>query len=1436
MFDPVDPKQNFPSLEEGILKYWKDEDMFRRSITQREGNDVFSFYDGPPFATGLPHYGHLVGGTIKDVVPRYQTMKGKQVHRRFGWDCHGLPVEYEIEKEFNLKSKKDIEAMGIATFNEHCRSIVQRYTKEWEKTVTRMGRWVDMNHDYRTMDSDYMESIWWVFRSLYTKGLIYEGHKPMQICPRCVTPLSNFEVTQGYKDITDISAFVKFKVNGKDDTYILAWTTTPWTLPGNLFLAVHPDTTYVTVESMAETYIMAEALVDKVFEGKEFTVGKKLDMKDLLAMTYEPLFPYFKEGYEGTAFKVVAGDFVTVEDGTGIVHIAPGFGDDDYKVGRKEKVPMLQHVTMDGHFVPAVADFPGMEVKPKDDPTKTDQKVIAWLEEKGLLFKRQNYKHSYPHCWRCDSPLLNYATSSWFVSVESFKDDLLKANAETTWLPAHVRDGRFGKWLEGARDWAISRSRFWGTPLPIWRTDDGKEIDVLGSRDALMERKPMRFTKISVVRHAESEGNIKHIYQGVVPGTSLTKKGVGQAEQAGAILKNQKVSVIYCSPLARTLETAKKIAAETGAEIVVDERLREMNFGTFEGTVIDHADQMHKQARLRHKFQEGANEEPFASAGFENWTSMYMRLSGFLKEVLPRHRSDHVVIVTHGDPCIVLRHFFLKEDPIKLSKQPYPGNGTPVSYFWDHNREGEADLHKHIIDDVQWPAKDAEPVAEITLVRHGETDNNRNHILQGGNLDAELNDTGRAQALEQAKALSSRTFDLIIASPLKRSKETADIIANELGISEIVTMEELMERHAGAWSGMKVDALFKEYPEVPDGMCPSFHYATPEGGESLSQFLTRLEKACALIARNYRGKKILLVSHRGTMIGLKSIVDNVSFKEIAALPVKNGEAIDISLQPFLKRIPDVLDCWFESGSMPYAQQHFPYDAEHLKLVAKGDKKELAPMNFPADFIAEGIDQTRGWFYTLTVLSAALFKTSSFKNVVVNGTVLAEDGRKMSKRLKNYPEPGIVIDKYGADALRFTLMNSPAVRAEDIRFSEKVVEETLRSVLLPLWNSYSFFVTYANMADFTPPETEAACSHPLDLWIKAETQDLVNRVTKRMDAYDLSGACGEITDTIDALTNWYIRLSRRRFAGKGAIDGGSDESATTEDQLQALDTLHRVLVTVCQLLAPFCPHITEAIYLNLVPTKDGSVHLTDWPATRALTKGENAVITKNRALRQIVSLGNKVRSEQKMKVRQPLAQASVTLPGTVDKKIFKDDDLGLLREEMNVEEVVFSDDSSHAVKIAKVDARKVGPRLGGRVQEIIKMGKEGQFTEEKDGTIVIGGERLSQDEVSIAYLANEGEGIAADYGIVVRMDMHLTEALQKKGLVRDVIRAIQKLRKDAGFTMGQEVTIGIGDELKAVIAGSEEMVMQETLVKFGPATGTKQSVVIGDDMTVDFYLP
>jgi len=1307
MFDPVDPKQALPDMEEGILQYWKEEDIFKRSIKGREDAETFSFYDGPPFATGLPHYGHLLAGTIKDVIPRYQTMRGKKVDRRFGWDCHGLPVENLIEKEHNITDHSQIQEMGVAKFNELCCASVQRYTKEWREVVERMGRWVDMDWDYRTMDPEYMESIWWVFSQLYEKELIYEGHKPMHICPRCVTPLSNFEVTQAYQDVTDHSVTVKFRLVEEPKTSILAWTTTPWTLPGNLLLAINPKCKYVKIRfiegflgleqqsqgkkltvSSKDHYIVSEQYYEQLIQSSPAVqlqiaeVIEKMKVKDLVGRRYTPLFPYFADdsNYKD-AFRVVAADFVATDEGTGVVHIAPGFGEDDYNLGKGEKLPVLQHVTMEGRFVDAVTDFAGEEVKPADDPSRTDKKMIAWLEKKGLLFVQEKYKHNYPHCWRCDAPLLNYATSSWFVAVEKIKEDLLNANSKTEWVPAHLRDGRFGKWLEGARDWAISRNRFWGTPIPIWRCEETGEVDVIQSRADLMQRVPERFTKITAIRHAESKGNLIPIYQGEEPGTDLTEQGKRQAEIAGKLMagkseiRNPKsetipnfdirasdlsVDVIYCSPLARTQQTAQIIAKQTDAEVIVDDRLREVCFGEYESKTVDFSDLSFVKARRAHKLETSAPESIYHFPGMETWSNVQERIRSFMDEVLPKHRGEHIMIVTHADPIQNIVHFFTGTDPLKLSHQPYPKLATPNTFYWDHQAQRQMDLHKHSIDDITW------------------------------------NDN------------KGKTYE---------------------------------------------------------------------------------------------------------------------------------------------RIPEVFDCWFESGSMPYAQSHFPFEQDKFEI--RNPKSETVsnfdirasdlPSGFPADFIAEGMDQTRGWFYTLMVLSTALFNEPAFKHCVVNGIILAKDGKKMSKRLKNYPEPMELVDKYGADAVRFTLMRSPAVRGEDLRFSAKMVEEAMRNVLLPLWNAYSFFVTYANAAKFEPVETRCESSHPLDVWIHAEVQDLVNRMTEQLDSYDLAATCEELDETIDALTNWYIRLSRRRFAGKGSPESpdASQDSPIAgeeeEDRLHALHTLNDVLLTMSQLLAPFCPFLSDALYLNLVPEEHGSVHLTDWPQPRDLTKEEAQLLSKTRLMRRIVSLGHKVRSQKTIKVRQPLSKAIVAIPPTMKEACdLSENDLALIRQELNVKELAFADDPGElADVIVRVDTRAVGPRLGERVQEVIQAGKRGDFAKRDDGTILILEEEFTPEEAEIVYLGKEGLDVAADHGIVVSVDTTVDDELEREGLARDLIRTIQRLRKEAGLSFTDQIALNI-EGTEGILKEYGELIAQETRAELKENKGEKQRIEIdGSEVVIQF---
>ncbi|MCK5466030.1 class I tRNA ligase family protein, partial [Candidatus Parcubacteria bacterium] len=756
MFKKVNPRQNFPEMEKDVLKFWKENKIFEKSVDNRSDEKIYSFFDGPPFATGMPHYGHVVANLMKDVVPRYWTMRGYKVERKWGWDCHGLPIENLIEKELDIKNKQEIEEMGVDKFNEACCNSVLRYADEWKKFIPRMGRWVDMENDYRTMDWKYTESIWWVFSELYKKGLVYEGYKSMHICPRCETTLSNFEVTQGYKDITDLSATVKFKLKypagktgrgvgaliyndknevlllrrnedgrrktwampgGKVDkgetfkealereideelgveiksaepfiakpdifegrlfetvcfkvkikgepaimeknkvdklewfsldnlpevdyppsrdalevykknksifhfdvdmskqlssVYVLAWTTTPWTLPGNVAVAVENSIKYLVVSIKDEDgfYVLAKDRIEDVLKDKEFEVLSEIDGRELIGLEYESLFNYYskKEDLKNkeNGWKIYAGDFVTTEEGTGIVHIAPAFGDDDMKLAEKYNLPFVQHVGMDGRFKEEVADFRekrdftkgssqetganddlGKEVKPKRNSRETDEKVVKWLEENNKLFSKENYKHSYPHCWRCDTPLLNYATSSWFVKVTEIKDKMVKNNKEINWTPEYIKEGRFGKWLEDARDWAVSRSRYWGAPLPIWRCEECKNIEVINSIDDLREKTDQKITKLILLRHGESENNVKDIKAGQLEGYPLTKKGIKQVEDAVEILKKEKIDVVISSPILRTKQTAKIVNNILKVDYIEDERIKEYDFGSWNGHSSD---------------------------------------------------------------------------------------------------------------------------------------------------------------------------------------------------------------------------------------------------------------------------------------------------------------------------------------------------------------------------------------------------------------------------------------------------------------------------------------------------------------------------------------------------------------------------------------------------------------------------------------------------------------------------------------------------------------------------------------------------------------------------------------------------------------------------------------------------------------------------------
>lgn len=938
---------NSNAEENEILRYWDEHNCFAKSIANRSEKKTYHFYDGPPFATGLPHYGHIVASLMKDVVPRYFTMRGYRVERKWGWDCHGLPIENIIEKELNLSTKKEIEAYGIDKFNEACRATVLKYSHEWEKTIKRMGRWVDMQNDYKTMDPNFMESVWWVFKQLWDNGLIYKDYKAMHICPRCSTTLSNFEVTQGYKDIKDISVVAKFKVKRSNQAqelflgmtgsvYILAWTTTPWTLPGNVLLAVNPDIEYlvVNIEGEEGAYILARERVENVLKDKKYTEIGRYKGSQLVNLEYEPLFSYFAD--TPNAFRVVSAEFVSTTDGTGVVHIAPAFGEDDFKVGKAEGLPLVQHVGMDGKFVPAVTDFAGMDVKPIDDVTKADVEIIKWLAHNGKLFSKEKIEHSYPHCWRCDTPLLNYATTSWFVRVTELKNQLLKNNEAINWVPEHIKQGRFGVWLEGARDWAISRSRYWGTPLPIWEGEDGEVVCV------------------------------------------------------GSIAELEKLS------------------------------------------------------------------------------------------------------------------------------------GEKIT-----------DLHKHFVDGV------------------------------------------------------------------------------------IITKD---------------------------------------------------------------GKKY-------------------------------------------RRIPEVLDCWFESGSMPYGQMHYPFE-----------NKKKFETSFPAEFIAEGQDQTRGWFYTLHVLATALTSgkkpaipvkksVPAFKNVIVNGIVLAEDGKKMSKRLKNYPEPGIVLEKYGADAMRYYLATSPVMAAEALNFSEAGVREMYNKLINTVYNVLEFYLMFAT--DSSPSKVRGSKSdNVLDKWILAKLQALVKDVTAGMEAYKLAEASRPVVDFVTELSQWYVRRSRDRFKGE-------DE----KDKQFALATLQEVLLTLSKVMAPFTPFMAEKIH-KAVGGEMESVHLEDWPEINKKLL-DNEVLEAMELARKTVETALALRAEKGIKVRQPLNK--LTIYYKVDNGIRQ-----IIADELNVKNV----------EVAKGDDKNK-----------------------------------------------------------IELDIVITDELKKEGLVREITRTINQIRKEQKLTIADRVIVKYSTEdvlLKSVFTDCAEEIKKAVL--------------------------
>ena len=1018
MYKKVDTSMQFVDREKEVIKFWKENDVFEDSIREREGGEEFSFYDGPPTANGKPHIGHILTRVMKDIIPRYQTMKGKHVLRKAGWDTHGLPVELEVEKLLGMDGKQDIEKYGIEPFIKKCKESVWKYKGEWEKMSDRVGYWADMEHPYVTYDDNYIESVWWAIREIWKKGLLYKGHKIVPYCPRCGTALSSHEVAQGYKDVKETSVFVRFRRKGMENAYFLAWTTTPWTLPSNVALCMNADEDYAEIEAEdGARYVLAQALVPALFAEGTYKTLSVCKGKDYEYAEYEPLFPYAEGSYREKAHYVVCDGYVTLTDGTGVVHIAPAFGEDDYRVGQRYGLPVVNMVDERGCFKPAVTDFAGTFVK------KADKGIIALLKEKGLLFKEMVYEHSYPHCWRCDTPLLYYARESWFIKVTAVKDELLKSNDSVNWMPDTIRTGRMGNFLENVIDWGLSRDRYWGTPLPVW-----------------------------------------------------------VCEKCGI--------------------------------------------------------------------------------------------------------------------------------------------------------EGDIELHRPYIDNC--------------------------------------------------------TF------------------ACECG---------------------------------------------------------------------------------GTM----------------------------------KRTPEVIDCWFDSGSMPFAQYHYPFE-----------NKDLFEETFPADFISEAVDQTRGWFYTLLVISTILFGRAPFKNCIVLGHVNDKNGVKMSKHKGNVVDPWSVLDKQGADAVRWYFYTSSAPWIPS-RFYPEAVSEAQRRYMGPLWNSYAFFVLYADIDGYDPSRYSLQdCKLTLmDKWILSKLNTLIKAVDEGLNEYDITDSARALQDFVDVLSNWYVRRGRERYWGKGM----------TEDKAAAYTTLYTVLVTLAKLTAPFTPFIAEQIYRNLVPAfyadAPKSVHMCAFPVYDAsavdadLEKGMDSVL-------DVVVLGRAARNAGSLKNRQPLSEMIVAAERDLD---LNDELRGIILDELNIKQMRLSADASALVTYKlKPQMKTLGPKYGkllGAIRSYLEtcdaaavvaaVKDGGTFSAEIGGAAV----ELTEEDLLISAESAAGYVSASDKGITVALNTALTPALIEEGIERELVSKIQTMRKEAGFEVTDRIRVYYvaGDAVAKVLEGRARRIAGVVLadsIACGTAEGYSKDWEIGGE--------
>lgn len=1051
--DEFRPKE----IEERVLAFWKANNIFHKTLLARGRRKKFVFFEGPPTANGRPGIHHILSRAFKDVVLRYRTMAGFFVPRRGGWDTHGLPVEIEVEKKLGFKSKKDIENFGIAEFNKKCRESVWEYKDEWEKITERMGFWLDLKRAYVTYENSYIETLWWIFARAWERGLLFEGHKVVPWCARCETALSSHELAQGYKEVEDTSVFVKFPLVRNESEFVLSWTTTPWTLPGNVALAVNPNSDYVRVKPQKgnETYILAKARLS-VLDGS-FEIIEEMKGSRLVGLKYLPLFDvslFSDDESRKTAFGVYPADFVTMDEGTGVVHTAVMYGEDDYNLGKQFGLPARHTVTPDGVFVKDIPEVGGMKVK----DAATEEKIIESLRRRGLILKTSSYVHEYPFCWRCDSPLLYYARESWFLGMRTLRDELVARNRAINWLPAHIKDGRFGQWLSDVKDWAISRERFWGTPLPIWKCAHCGYAEAIESRSSLSRKLPRSSNKYIVMRHGEAQNNIRGIVSGFPENgeNKLTLQGRVQAEKAARRLRRMKVDMIVSSDMQRTKETADIVARELFiGEVVCDKRLREIGTGAFNNGRIEN---------YRNFFASVAEHFVKRPDGGETLRDVAQRVFSFILEMEKLHRGKTVLVVSH--------------------------------------------------EYVAWMF------------------------------------SAVARAMSETEASDEKE---------RRGED----------------------------------------------------FLLPAGVEKV-EFIPfpRDENGFGDLHRPY--------------------IDAITF------PCKKckGE---------MRRISEVADVWFDSGAMPFAQTHFPFSGK---------------VDFPADYIVEGVDQTRGWFYTLLAVSTVLKRSVPFKNAISLGLVLDKRGQKMSKSKGNVVSPWEMIEKYGIDAVRFYFytVNAPG---DEKKFDEEELAQVSRKFFLLAYNSFVFLNTYVKTVRIYPGKTPMS-SHALDRWITARLFSAEDAAKKMMDAYDIMGAAREVGKFVDDLSRWYIRRSRRRI----------QKSSSSLEHQQASETLGFALTRLSILMAPFVPFFAEALYLSLKEKSSErdafkeSVHMENWQITSKIVLKRGEKLLKDMELvRNLASLALAKRENANIKVRQPLS-------GLVLKNPIEDQLADILKEEVNVREILF----------------------------------------------------------------------------------------------------------------------------------------------------------------------